>query len=141
MRMATPLIAIDYTGAPVTVARHWISQAMHVPNAAPERYRCAGDRPGATAFTLFQAAVAQGALVIPPYLSVDCQFRDTYSASDFMLIAYAAREERTAVTRGWHDAALLARAAGDERADNDPAVVEDALQVMAGLVNEALLGE
>jgi hypothetical protein len=44
------------------------------------------------------------------------------------------------VTCGWHDVGNLARRDGDDRADNDPLVIKEALEFIAAEINSALGG-
>jgi hypothetical protein len=58
-----------------------------------------------------------------------------------MLAAQPTGDLCTGVTRGGCDAETIARSRGDERKDNDPAVVNKALEVIAAELNAALSGQ
>jgi hypothetical protein len=134
-----PLILIVYTGDPVRISPERITEDMRVPNLGFDRSQLADDLPGASAVTLFRLAESEGALVVPYGLVVDSYSRDNHDTHDFILIA-SPGGQRAGVTHGWCDVAMIAREAGDERADNNPAVVREALEVMAAKIDAALGG-
>jgi hypothetical protein len=127
-----------YTDGPVTVNPEWILEVMRVPNLGFDGDLCRDERPGAAAVCLFKEAQSAGALVIPDDLIVDCYARDSFYLNGFILVARPANNLCTGVTRGWCDVLAIARLRGDERNDNDPEVVEEALAFMAGKLNAAL---
>ncbi len=134
-------LRIAYTGDPVAVDPERITEEMFVPNLGFDGDLRADDQPGAGAVSLFRQAESEGALVIPDCLTVDCYARDDLHSSGFMLVAQPAGGLCSGVTRGWCDAETIARSRGDERKDNDPAVVKEALELMAGEINAALSGQ
>jgi len=134
-------LTIAYTGEPATVDPERITEEMCVPNVGCNGDLRADDQPGASAVSLFRDAESEGALVIPDYLTVDCHARDDLHFSGFMLVAHPAGDLCTGITRGWCDAETIARSRGDERKDNDPAVVKQALEFIAAELNAALRGQ
>jgi hypothetical protein len=141
MSTAQATLTITYTGDPVGVDHTRITEDMFVPNLGFDDSQRADDLPGAYTVSLFREAEGEGALVVPAGLTVDCFARDTCESHSFMLLAWPAGEDRAGVTQGWFDVAQIARAAGDQRNDDDPAVVREALEVMAAKFNAALRGE
>ena len=133
-------LTTTYTGDRVTVNAEWILEVMRVPNLGFDGDLYRDERPGASAVCLFKEAQSAGALVIPGDLIVDCYARDSFYLNGFMLVARPADNLRTGVTRGWCDVLAVARLRGDERNDNDPAVVKAALEFMAADINAALSG-
>ena len=129
-----------YTDDPVTVDPEWILEVMRVPNLGFDGDLCADERPGAAAVCLFKEAASAGALGIPGDLIVDCYAQDNFYFNRFMLVARPADDLCTGITRGWCDVLAVARLRGDKRKDNDPAVVEAALEFMAADINAALNG-
>jgi hypothetical protein len=127
-----------YADDRVTVNPEWILDVMRVPNLGFDGDLCRDERPGAATVCLFKEAQSAGALVIPDYLIVDCYSRDNFYINGFILIARPAYNLCMGVTRGWCDVLTVARLRGDKRNDNDPAVVEEALEFMAGKINAAL---
>jgi hypothetical protein len=134
-------LQITYAGEPVRVNRERITDDMWVPSLGLNDPLRADDLPGASAASLFREAEGAGALVVPAGTVVDCYSRDTHLTHDFMLVVSPPGENQTGVTQGWLDVELLTRAAGDGRADNDPEVIREALEVMAAKLNAALKGE
>jgi hypothetical protein len=134
-------LRIAYTGDPIAVDPERITEEMFVPNLGLDGDLRADDQPGAGAVSLFRQAEGEGALSIPDCLTVDCYARDDLHFGAFMLVAQPAGEPCTGVTRGWCDAETIARSRGDERKDNDPAVVREALELMAAEINAALSGQ
>jgi len=114
---------------------------MRVPNLGFDGDLHRDERPGAAAVNLFTEATSAGALVIPGDLIVDCYALDTFYFNRFMLVARPAGNLCTGVTRDWCDVLAVARSRGDERKDNDPAMVKEALEFMAADINAALSGE
>lgn len=133
-------LQIIYTGEPVRVDHERITEDMWVPNLGFDGHQRADDLPGASAVSLFREAEGEGALVAPQGIVLDCYSRDTHVTHDFMLIASSTGENQTSVTQGWFDVELLVQEVDDRRADNDPAVVREALEVMAAKLNAALNG-
>jgi hypothetical protein len=129
-----------YTDDRVTVNPEWILEVMSVPNLGFDGDLYPDERPGEAAVCLFKEATSAGALVIPSDLIVDCYAGDTFYFNGFMLVARPANYFCTGVTRGWCHVLEVARLRGDERNDNDPAVVKEALEFMAGKINAALSG-
>lgn len=140
MRFRSPLIIV-YTGDFVRVDAKLITKNMRVPNLGFDPSRHADRTPSAVAARLFQSAVSQRALVIPDCLLVFAYARDTFDRHEFMLLACAATGTRAGVTHGWCAVELLAREVEDSRTDDDPAVVREALEIMAAKINAALKGE
>jgi hypothetical protein len=134
-------LQITYTGEPVRVNRERITEDMWVPNLGLDDPLRADDLPGASAASLFREAEGEGALVVPEGIVVDCYSRDTHLTHDFMLVVSPPGENQAGVTQGWFDVELLVREVGDGRADNDPEVVREALEVMAAKFNAVLNGE
>ncbi len=99
------------------------------------------DLPGATAVSLFREAASEGALVIPDELTIDCHSRDDYHFNGFLLLIRPEPDAPFGLTSGWCEVETIARERGDHRADNDPAAVREALEVMAREVNAALGAE
>ncbi len=141
MSAPRPSLTIAYTGELVAVDPERITEEMFVPNVGYDDDLRADDQPGASAVSLFREAESEGALVIPDSLAVDCHARDDLRFSGFMLVAQPIEDLCTGVTRGWCDAETIARSRGDERKDNDPAVVTEALSVIAAELNAALSGQ
>jgi hypothetical protein len=141
MSAPRPSLTIAYTGELVAVDPERITEEMFVPNVGYDGDLRADDQPGASAVSLFREAESEGALVIPDSLAVDCHARDDLRFSGFMLVAQPTGDLCTGVTRGWCDAETIARSRGDERKDNDPAVVNEALEVIAAELNAALSGQ
>lgn len=139
MSTALSSITIIYAGEPLTVAAGQITGDMFVPNLGYDGLL--DDLPGATAASLFREAASEGALVIPDELTIDCYARDDYHFNGFLLLIRPEPDAAFALTSGWCDVETIARARGDHRADNDPAVVHEALEVMAREVNTALGAE
>jgi hypothetical protein len=139
-QLGSPL-RIIYTGEPVRVNRERITEVMWVPSLGLDDPLRADDLPGARAASLFREAEGEGALVVPEGIVVDCYSRDTHLTHDFLLVVAPPGENQTGVTQGWFDVELLVREVGDERADNDPEVVREALEVMAAKIDAALNGE
>jgi hypothetical protein len=129
-------ITIVYAGEPVEVDRERITGDMFVPNLGYDGV--IDDLPGATAISLFREAVGEGALVVPDELTVECHGRDGYESSGFLLVIQPEPGAPFGVTSGWCDVETIARAREDPRADNDPSVVGEALEVMAREINTAL---
>ena len=141
MRQTGSPLRIIFRGNPVQVNHQRITKDMCVPNLREKHYRWCGDQPGLIAAALLSQARIKNALETPMGIMVDCHARDWNVRHDFMLIAFPSGENQSGVTRGWFDTGLLARKAGDNRADNDPAVVREALKVMAAELNAALQGK
>jgi hypothetical protein len=133
-------LQITYTGERVRVNHERITEDMWVPSLGLDD-RLPDDLPGASAASLFREAEGEGALVVPAGIVVDCYSRDTHLTHDFMLVVSPPGENQAGVTQGWFDVELLVREVGDERADNDPEVVREALEVMAAKFNAVLNGE
>lgn len=131
-------LTTTYTSDPVTVNPEWILDVMRVPSLGFDGDLHPDERPGAAAVCLFKEAQSAGALVIPGDLVVDCYALDTVYFNRFMLVARPVGNLCTGVTRGWCDVLTVARSRGDERSDNDPAVVKAALEFMAADINTAL---
>lgn len=129
-------ITVIYAGEPVTVARERITGDMFVPNLGHDGVL--DDLPGATAVSLFREAASEGALVIPEELTIDCYPRDDYQSNGFILVIRPEPDSSFGLTAGWCDIEPIARARDDHRADNDPTVVREALEVMAREINTAL---
>jgi hypothetical protein len=136
MNNANSPLQIIYTGEPVRVDPGRITKEMYVP-----RLGWGATLPGKDVVTLFTEAESKRALVVPGGIFVDCYSRDPHEAHDFMLVAYPAGQCRAGVTNGWYDVELLAKEQGDPRPTNDPAVVREALEVMAAKINSALNAE
>lgn len=135
---ATPaLLTIAYTGEQIAVDPEQITEDMFVPNVGNDPLYGDGS-PGRVGATLFQAAESAKALVIPNDLAVECYGDDDEDGGGIILEIYPAEDRRVGLTCGWRDAGNLARRAGDDRDDNDPLVVKEALEFMAGEINSAL---
>jgi len=129
-----------YTDNRVTVDPEWILEVIRVPSLGFDGGLDRDERPGAAAVCLFKEAASAGALVIPGDVVVDCYALDTFYFNRFMLVARPTGNLCTGVTRGWCDVLAVARSRGDERSDNNPAVVKAALEFMAADINAALSG-
>jgi hypothetical protein len=138
MNAAQPTLAITYTGEPVRVNRRRITADMYVPNLGHEGALYADDLQGRAACALFAVAEAEGALVLPDGLDVACYGDDDPAGGVFILVAHPAGNCRAGATCGWRDVDHLGRRDGDKRLDNDPEVVAEALEYMAGEINAAL---
>ncbi|MFI4984891.1 MAG: hypothetical protein ACHP93_04050 [Solirubrobacterales bacterium] len=136
MSTALSPITIVYRGQPVTVARERITGDMFVPNLGQDGV--IDDLPGATAVSLFREADAEGALVIPDELAIDCYPRDDYHFNGFIIVIRPEPDAPFGLTSGWCDIESIARARGDYRADNDSIVVTEALEFIARKINVAL---
>jgi hypothetical protein len=136
MSTALSSITIIYAGEPVTVAAGQITGDMFVPNLGYDGLL--DDLPGATAVSLFREATSERALVIPDELTIDCHARDDYHFNGFLLLIRPEPDVPFGLTSGWCDVETIARARGDHRADNDPTVIHEALEVIAREVNVAL---
>ena len=136
MSTALSPITIIYAGEPVTVARERITGDMFVPNLGHDGVL--DDLPGATAVSLFRDAASAGALVIPEELTIDCYPRDDFQSNGFIFVIRPEPDSSVGVTGGWCDVEPIARVRGDHRADNDPTVVREALEVMAREISAAL---
>jgi hypothetical protein len=132
-----PLI-IAYRGQPVSVDPERITKDMFVPNMGHDSPLEADDLPGKVTAELFEKAQSVGALIIPDGLLIDCYGDDDEDGGGFILVAYPATDRRAGVTCGWRDIDNLARRSEDERADNDPTVVQEALGFIAAELNTAL---
>lgn len=141
MNNADSPLRITYTGERVRVDYERITEDMWVPSFGLDDPRRADDLPGASAASLFREAEGEGALVVPEGIVVDCYLRDTHLTHDFMLVVSLPGENQPGVTQGWFDVELLVREVMDGRADNDPEVVREALEVMAAKLNAVLNGE
>jgi hypothetical protein len=139
MNTALSPITIIYTGEPVTVARGQITGDMFVPNLGYDGI--VDELPGASAVSLFRDAASTGALVIPDALTIDCYPRDDYQFNGFILLVRSEQDAAFALTSGWCDIETIGRARGDHRADNDPTVVREALEIMAREINAALCAD
>lgn len=131
-------LTITYTGEPLSVEPSRITPKMFVPSVTGPGeldLECCAGRDGAQLFALAQT---EGALLIPEGIVVECDGEDDEDGSGIVLEVYAAEDRRVGVTCGWSDAGHLARRSGDQRAENDPGVVEEALKFLAAQVNTAL---
>jgi hypothetical protein len=136
MSTALSSITIVYAGEPVEVEQERITGDMFVPNLGYDGV--IDDLPGATAVSLFREAVGEGALVVPDELIIECHARDGFEFSAFLFVIQPEPGAPFGVTSGWCDVETIARAREDQRADNDPSVVGEALEVMASEINAAL---
>ena len=131
MNPAKAPLTIHYAGDCVKVDPERITGDLFVPNLG---------RDGSVAAELFVAAESLNALVVPDGLVIECYGDDDENGGGFILAAYPGADHRAGVTCGWRDTENLARSSDDDRADNDPTVVRDALNFMAAEINAALSG-
>jgi hypothetical protein len=141
MDAAQAPLTIHYAGDRVKVDPGRITDDLFVPNLGRDGALDGDALPGSVAAELFVVAESRDALVVPDGLVIECYGDDDENGGGFILVAYPGADRRAGVTCGWRDAKNLARRSEDDRADNDPAVVRDALNFMAAEINAALSGE
>ncbi|HEY5287444.1 MAG TPA: hypothetical protein VIJ50_10100 [Solirubrobacteraceae bacterium] len=140
MNPAKAPLTIHYAGDGVKVDPGRITGDLFVPNLGRDGALDGDELPGSVAAELFVAAESLNALVVPDGLVIECYGDDDENGGGFILAAYPGVDHRAGVTCGWRDAENLARSSDDDRADNDPTVVRDALNFMAAEINAALSG-
>ncbi|MFZ1154747.1 MAG: hypothetical protein WAN93_07580 [Solirubrobacteraceae bacterium] len=136
--ITSPTLTIACTGERVRVDPKQITENLLVPNLGRDDPLAADDQPGKVSAELFTEAESAKAVLILDGLIVDCYGDDDGDGGGFILVAYPAADRRAGVTCGWRDAKNLARNSGDDRDDNDPVVVKEALEFMAAEINSAL---
>ncbi len=139
-----PLLAIHYNGAPFALDERALATWLQTSRVEPPDP--SDPEASSAAVELFNAALAQNAIVVPKGLSAE-MYGDDDEMGDkgvFELVVYAPAsgpppERPLGITRGWHDIALLNPTSVPYSDDDAPtSAIRDALQTLVNELNSSL---
>jgi hypothetical protein len=134
-----PLLAIHYSGPPFALDQSALIAWLKASSVEPPDPDAAN-----SAVELFDAALAQKAIIVPQGLSAEMYGDDVLGADGVIaLVVYATAaaapgERPRGVTRGWHDVALLTPTSAPESEEARTSAVRDALQAIVDELNSSL---